>query len=535
METNAQLLTFPSTVDTNASSDSAATMARRALPPRPDAADGPFLRMITVNDIYILDNYPRLATALASARSEAESIGAVVTTHLNGDFLSPCTFTALDGGKVMSEALIRAKIDYVCLGNHEFDIGAAALAGKIGGIHSTTCLNSNIDGPELVDLPTFATVSVGARTAVFGGYATNDLSCYRPSSRPNVSPIDASAFRQTWQQALASLGERAASAALFVPMTHQLVPHDRASAESLAEEDPQLAALTPIILGGHEHDIFVETVGRSTVVKVGQDAERIGVVDIWWDLGGEMHTRVELLPAAAFEPDGEVLAWVSTQAASLDRMMSVPLFAVPEPAVTRYSSKLVRFEESRLATHLLSLIKRGLRRDGVELVVLQAGAVRGKADYQAAPFTLGDLFSELAFECELALVPLPGRVLAESVRSTRSRPTPNPTFLHLDEDARCRRDTHELTEINGAPLEPDRLYMVAIYQYLLTGMNSVEPLMTYVRAGGDERNALVVPDLEACPPAKQLIIEARGTCTPLSSARSPLAPNRPSLDPARCA
>ncbi|EOD34543.1 hypothetical protein EMIHUDRAFT_228520 [Emiliania huxleyi CCMP1516] len=425
--------------------------------------------MITVNDIYILDNYPRLATALASARSGAESIGAVVTTHLNGDFLSPCTFTALDGGKVMSEALIRAKIDYVCLGNHEFDIGAAALAGKIGGIHSTTCLNSNIDGPELVDLPTFATVSVGARTAVFGGYATNDLSCYRPSSRPNVSPIDASAFRQTWQQALASLGERAASAALFVPMTHQLVPHDRASAESLAEEDPQLAALTPIILGGHEHDIFVETVGRSTVVKVGQDAERIGVVDIWWDLGGEMHTRVELLPAAAFEPDGEVLAWVSTQAASLDRMMSVPLFAVPEPAVTRYSSKLVRFEESRLATHLLSLIKRGLRRDGVELVVLQAGAVRGKADYQAAPFTLGDLFSELAFECELALVPLPGRVLAESVR-----------------------DTHELTEINGAPLEPDRLYMVAIYQYLLTGMNSVEPLMTYVRAGGDERNALVV-------------------------------------------
>ena len=42
---------------------------------------------------------------------------------LNGDFLSPCVMTALDGGHTMTEAVSRSLVDYVCLGNHEFDLG----------------------------------------------------------------------------------------------------------------------------------------------------------------------------------------------------------------------------------------------------------------------------------------------------------------------------------------------------------------------------------------------------------------------------
>jgi hypothetical protein len=85
-------------------------------PPRPKAAVGTFLRIITINDVYKLDNYPRVATAVESARSSMADLDCVVSSHLNGDFLSPCTLTALDGGKVMSEAVNHACIDFVCLG-----------------------------------------------------------------------------------------------------------------------------------------------------------------------------------------------------------------------------------------------------------------------------------------------------------------------------------------------------------------------------------------------------------------------------------
>jgi hypothetical protein len=42
---------------------------------------------------------------------------------------------------------------------------------------------------------------------------------------------------------------------------------------------------------------------------------------------------------------------------------------------------------------------------------------------------------------------------------------------------------------------------VAIYQFLLTGMDAIEPLMAYVRGHVD------VPDEESCLPAKVVIME----------------------------
>ena len=47
----------------------------------------------------------------AQARAEADALGCVVSVHLNGDFLSPCTLTAIDGGRGMTEGLNQAKID----------------------------------------------------------------------------------------------------------------------------------------------------------------------------------------------------------------------------------------------------------------------------------------------------------------------------------------------------------------------------------------------------------------------------------------
>ena len=62
----------------------------------------------------------------------------VVIATLNGDFLSPSVFTTLDGGRVMADALSEACIDYVCLGNHEFDLGP----GKAGGTRAKIFLIS---------------------------------------------------------------------------------------------------------------------------------------------------------------------------------------------------------------------------------------------------------------------------------------------------------------------------------------------------------------------------------------------------------
>lgn len=155
------------------------------MPGRPEGAVGTFLRLITINDTYILDNYPHVASAVklakaqvqifhpstcvstpfvfivphryaslwyqrsshqllyylfsvdiwilqyvrpSSALHKATELDMVVTSHMNGDFVSPSSITSMDGGTTLMEGLNVACIDYCCLGNHEFDIGFKRLA-----------------------------------------------------------------------------------------------------------------------------------------------------------------------------------------------------------------------------------------------------------------------------------------------------------------------------------------------------------------------------------------------------------------------
>ena len=164
------------------------------------------------------------------------------------------------------------------------------------------------------------------------------------------------------------------------------------------------------------------------------------------------------------------------------------------------SSKRVRFEPSDMATFLLTLLRRGQVQEGVELVLLQGGAVRAKQDYEAGPFLMGDLFKEIAFECHQAIIDVPGHIIAESIKNTRTMAKPAPNFLHVDEGVKVD-DAHEVLEIAGQPFDPDRVYRLSMYQMLLTGLNVIEPIYSYVV------NNMPVPDEEACRPAKSIIME----------------------------
>ena len=77
---------------------------------RPASARGTFLRIISVNDVYKLGNYPRVATAVKAARAAAKDMDFVCISTLPGDFLSPCALTSLDGGR----AMMKGKVAEVC-------------------------------------------------------------------------------------------------------------------------------------------------------------------------------------------------------------------------------------------------------------------------------------------------------------------------------------------------------------------------------------------------------------------------------------
>uniref|UniRef100_A0A7S2HWD1 EF-hand domain-containing protein n=1 Tax=Haptolina brevifila TaxID=156173 RepID=A0A7S2HWD1_9EUKA len=164
------------------------------------------------------------------------------------------------------------------------------------------------------------------------------------------------------------------------------------------------------------------------------------------------------------------------------------------------SSKKVRFEPSGVASFLLTLVQRDLQKDGVDMAMVQGGFIRAKKDYQPGPFKMGDLFGEFAFEGPFAAIPLTGAIIQESCLSTRNAPKPSPNFLHFDHGV-VLDEEHKIVSIKGTAFDPEKLYNVAIYHHLLTGLNVIEPLMSYVTAN------VKVPDLEQCRPVKDIVLE----------------------------
>lgn len=142
------------------------------------------LRFVTVNDVYELDDLPRLATALREAREQAGP-NVTVLAVLAGDFLAPSILSSLDKGRGgpqhprthphsiiicltfvvqvgddfaiftrcivanaehlisvvfprcccacagMVDVLNHVGLDYVCFGNHETDVPHNALLERI--------------------------------------------------------------------------------------------------------------------------------------------------------------------------------------------------------------------------------------------------------------------------------------------------------------------------------------------------------------------------------------------------------------------
>lgn len=460
--------------------------------PKPREAVGKYLRILSINDVYDIENYPCLETVIQSLKETSED--AMVIACLSGDFLSPCLITSLDGGKAMLDVLKVVNIDYICLGNHEFDVSVDVL-GERFKTYEGKCLNSNILDLPIVDasgqlLPKYDIVEVGSRKVAFAGFCTSNTSTFRPGTNITIQPIF-DGLKETWSKC-------SDQATMLIPLTHQTIVEDRELAQGI-EQDDKLSGKIPVIVGGHEHEIYIEKIEQSLIVKAGADAANVVVVDVWWDASEQWHSAVHLLPVSHFDADPKVQKFVESTYDFLGALMDVEIFEVKEPM----SSKRTRFQAEKVASTLCSYVKKGFK--NVDLVMIQGGSFRGKRDYEkGASFTYRDLLEEMPLDTEMALIEVPGYILQDAIAETRGTPDQESSnFLHTDLDVVIEDyPSLKIVSINHAPFDPQKIYTLSIVQFLLRGLDQIKTLVDYVKANGG------VPPLEQCLPGQNLIVES---------------------------
>lgn len=393
------------------------------------------LRILSINDVYTLENLPRLATLLREHTLPAPD---VTISIIAGDFVGPSLLSSLDAGRAMVECLNALGITYASLGNHEDDIPVAELHARVAEFRGHW-LSTNVDfDPRM---PRDAVIQVGDRQVGLLAVVDDDRAMYRGE------PFGGAPMRPARDEALAAAAAlRARGCATVVAITHQDMARDRELARTHA---------FPLIVGGHEHVPFVEQVEGTWIVKSGVD----GLAAIVSDLDGAtvQATRVTVDRCAE---DPEIRALVDRHMAKVRELADATLVEVTAGAPL--SSVGTRVCQTTMGTLLCGRVRDAMR---AELAVLNGGGIRASCHYPER-FTYGDLEAEVPFDNEVVVVAMPGRTLKAAVVESRARaPAEHGGFLQADFDP--------------AALDDARTYRVALVRNLFAGMDHNATFMQF--------------------------------------------------------
>jgi 2',3'-cyclic-nucleotide 2'-phosphodiesterase (5'-nucleotidase family) len=435
----------------------------------------PVLRIVQVNDVYTLENLPRLAT-LVRHHAGASPADAMLVV-LAGDFLAPSILSSLDAGRGMVECLDAVGVTHVVLGNHEDDVPVTELRLRLGELRAR-CLGTNL--PDFVPpLPAHDVVVVaasgGGRSVRVGlvGVVMDDATVYRhvPFGGGRIEPPNPAALREA-----ARLVEEEGCACVL-PITHQPMDDDRALCRAGA------AARLPVVLGGHEHVPFLEKVAASWIVKAGADAVKAAVIDLVWPeeapaagLADLPSVTLRLEATADYAEDAALRRLVDRHMTKVRALEGATLISLgPGEALSSVGG---RARPTSVATLVCSRLRDAL---GAEACLFNGGGIRASREYRER-FTYGDLEAEVPFDNEVVVVRLPGRIVREAVAASRAlAPAESGAYLQTDDSVLVESPGNRVTALGGAALEDERDYRVAIVRNLLEGMDHIEPLVRFGR------------------------------------------------------
>ncbi len=440
------------------------------------------LRIVAVNDVYTLENLPRLRTLVEHHRTTDPADVFLVT--LAGDFVGPSILSSLDAGRGMIECMRMVGVTHAIFGNHEDDIPTEALRKRIAEL-GATWLSTNVafDPP----LPRSQVLTVGSARVGLVGVVMTDGATYR---RP---PFGGAALTNANEAARAEAARlmRDEGCTCVIPLTHQPASDDRELART--QREPPF----PVIVGGHDHVVVLEDLGGTWLVKAQSDAVHAAVIDLGFEGAARPAVRVRIDDVSLYAEDPPLRARVDALMSAVQDLEAATLMTIPPG--TALSSVGARAHQTSMGALICSSVREAL---GVDGCIINGGGIRGAREYKTR-LTYGDLKSEVPFDNEIVCVQLPGHVLRDAISASRANaPAESGSFLQVDE--RLAIDAHGvLASVHGVPLDPERIYPIALVRELLFGLDHIDPLVRWA-----SQNPSKVPAVGSGRETKLILVDA---------------------------
>jgi 2',3'-cyclic-nucleotide 2'-phosphodiesterase (5'-nucleotidase family) len=386
-----------------------------------------------------------------------------------GDFLSSSVESTIFKGEQMVAALNAAGLDLATFGNHEFDFGLDVLLQRMRESKWQWVVSNILDartgrpwgGASPYVVRTFGTLRVG-----FIGLCLTTAGIGREgAARLQVlDPLEAAATQ------IANLKKARVDA--VVALTHLTYAQDRALAERFPEID--------LIVGGHEHFPITASHNRTLISKTGSDAKYVGRIDLVRPIPrpgrpsagsvGRVERFHELIPVTAALADeprtaAVIKSYIDRVSAELDVVVTTSKVAL-DGVSTR-----IRTSETNLGNLFADTVR---TEAGANIALINSGGIRGDRLYPAGPLTRRTLIEMHPFGNMICRVAVPGRVvLAALNHGVAQLPLAAGQFLqvsgltmHVDLAAPVGSRVRDV-RVGGDPLDLDRMYTVALADYVL--------------------------------------------------------------------
>jgi 5'-nucleotidase/UDP-sugar diphosphatase len=476
----------------------AAVATARATLARAQPTASTTVTFLLTNDVYQMDEqvgadgktrggFARLAAVVKAERAKG---GHVIFAHA-GDTLSPSLMSGLDRGEHIVALLNMIRPDIFVPGNHEFDFGKATFLQRMSEA-KFPLYAANLRGPDGAALPRFKDRAIatfeGVRVGLTGLAYERSPAASSPEDLRFASTID-TAKAQT-----AALRQEGAD--FVVAVMHA----DRGDSLLL-----QFSRIAELLLTGHTHDLFIANDERSAIVESSYDAHYVTAVDVsisvterdgrretkWWP-------NFRVIDTATVTPDPEVAAAVVGYQAVLARELGVPLATTAVELDSR--SATMRAGEAAIGNLFADAMRAETHADAA---IMNGGGIRaGKVYGPGSTITRKDIIAELPFNNRLILLQLSGAELRAAIENGLAQlPRPGGRFPQVSgikaqyDVGRAPGDRVMGMTVDGAPLDPQRIYRVATNDFLARGGDNYTMLRDAARITPDNDAPLLANEV----------------------------------------
>ena len=433
----------------------------------PLVAENVKLTLLGVGDVYnFAEEDGRGGFARLNAVARAERAANPNTLYLfDGDMLSPSLMSGFDQGQNTIDFTNLVPFDLAVPGNHEFDFGpenflAKAKASKYpwAAINITDADGKPLDGVG------------GVMIKEVGGLKVALIPVAQDTS-PEVSSTGSLKFLPTVETSIAAAEKAIEDGAdLVVGVVQTNMENDRRLIASHAFD---------VILSGDDHSYATAYDGVTAYVETSVDGQYLTPVDLNVTIeekDGEREISwfptFRFIDTASVVPDPESQALADQFAAKLDETLGVEI-GTAETAIDSRRN-VVRAEEATMGNLIADAMRDAT---GADIAIMNGGGIRGDRTYDAgAKLTRRDILTELPFGNVTVVTELPGSQVLLALENGVSQVEKGAgrfaqvsgLSFAFDPSAEAGARVSEVM-VGGAPLEADKLYKVAVNDYILGG------------------------------------------------------------------